>query len=114
MGQSVFLWNVPRTPEEWATWSLNHRLSHQEIIQAVLTQKSISLFDYTPVLDPINFQQVQSFLEANSELHIDMTRAVGIASHDIQDVDLKNESQLLSFINVHALEHRDVEQILGI
>ena len=42
------------------------------------------------------------------------TKAVGIASHDIQDVDLKNESQLLSFINVHAEEHRDVERILGI
>lgn len=114
MGHSAFLWNVPRSEQDWAFWSMNHRLSHQEIIQAVLRQKNISLFDYTSNLDPINFEAVQSFLESNSQLHIDMTQAVGIQSHDIEDVDLKNESQLISFIQVHALEHRDVENILGI
>jgi hypothetical protein len=108
----IAILSVPRSEAEWATWSWHHRLSHDAIRQAIQAQKNINLVDYQ--VDPIAPQDITGFLQRDSQLHIEMTAAVGIASHDLQDVDFKDQNQLESWINVHWSEHRDTEDLLGL
>lgn len=106
------LLNVPRTNEEWAIWSWSHRASHDAIRQAIQSQLNINLVDYQ--VDPMDPHDIAGFLQRNSQLHLDATAAVGLQSHDLQDVNLSNESQKISWIFVHAQEHYDIESALGI
>ena len=43
-----------------------------------------------------------------------MNAILGLQSTDIQDVDLQDEKQLQSWINLHYLEHYYAEAKLGI
>jgi hypothetical protein len=104
------LLNVPSTPEEWAAWSWHHRLSHQAIFAATLSQKKVGLTDY--VIDPITL--TQDWLQRNQELHLDMDAALGSQSVDLTDVDFNDPKQIQSWIFLHYIEHQTAEQRLGI
>ena len=54
------------------------------------------------------------FLEANSQSHIEMNSVLGVQGVDLQDVDPRNENQLIAWINLHFLEHQTAEIKLGI
>jgi len=110
-GYSAFLLTVPKTAQEWSLWSFHHKLSHDAIRQALTVQGKLT-FDF--VIDPIDFNDITGFLQRNSELHIEETGAIGLQSHDLQDVDFKDENQLVSWIAVHHREHFDLELALGI
>lgn len=106
------LLNVPRTKSDWDTWSLNHMLEHQKILQAIQQQKGIALVQYQ--LDPINFENPTFFLELHQQSHLDFDGALGLQSSDLQDVDLKDEKQLQSFIYINWLEHNSANAALKI
>jgi hypothetical protein len=104
--------NVPATAQEWSTWSWNHRLSHSAILQAALRQKGVSLTDY--VLDPINLDHIDDWLERNQQMHVDADQLVGSQSVDLTDVDFKDPKQLQAWIYLHWQDHVTIEQRLGI
>ena len=104
--------NVPATAQDWSTWSWNHRLSHSAILQAALRQKNTQLTDY--VLDPINLEHIEDWLERNQQMHVDMTGLVGVQSVDLTDADFKDPKQLQAWIYLNWLDHVTVEQRLGI
>lgn len=106
------LLNVPKTREDWDSWSLSHRDSHMRISQAVKVQKNISLIDYQ--LDPISPNDVRGFLDRNSQAHKDMNTALGTQGSDLQDVDFNKPEELNSWMDLHYLEHYDAEQDLKI
>jgi len=108
----ALLLNTPKSDQEWATWSFAHRASHDQIRQAIQSQLNINLVDYQ--LDPIDLRDTEGFLQRNSEMHLNMTAAVGIQSHDIQTVDFKDRNQLESWLQIHWQEHTDTEIKLGI
>lgn len=103
---------IPRTKEQWDRWSYANRLEHQSILAAIQAKGGGNLPYY--IIEPINFQQFDIFLQNHQQLHLDMTAAVGVQSVDLQDVDLKNESQMVSWIWLHQLDHRNVSEALGI
>lgn len=109
---SSSLLNIPRTEEQWAIWSFNHAQQHVEIIQAVKQDIGTDLSQYQ--LDPINFTDIRSWLERHQQTHVDMNVALNLQSIDLQQVDLKDENQLNSFIYYNWLQHITVNQLLGI
>ena len=112
MAFAAWLLNVPKTSQEWNVWSLANRLSHDAIRQAILAQKNVSTVDY--LLEPMDFKEIKGWLQRNGQTHIEQTGAVGLQSHDIQEVDFNDEAAKVSWIQVHALEHFDLEQALGV
>lgn len=102
---------IPRDENSWSRWCFHHRTSHEAII-AKLRELGRPLTYY--IVEPINWAQPELFLQSNSEMHIDMTAAVGLQSTNLQDVDLKDERQLIAWIFLHAQDHRNVESALGL
>lgn len=105
------LLNTPSTDQQWQIWSWHHRLSHDEIRQA-LFKRGVSVVDYA--IEPINPSDPSGFLQRNSQLHLEMNNALSLGSQDLQDVNLGNEDQKVSWIMVHWREHQDAEVTLGI
>ena len=112
MGHAVFLINSPTTDSEWSVWSEHHRLSHNAIRATLLSSKNIVTTEYQ--LDPIPRDDFQNWLQRNSQTHIEQTGALGQQSHDISDVNIQDENQKQSWIQVHWQEHQDMEQALGL
>lgn len=111
MGFSSWLLNVPKTAEDWGLWSLQHRLSHDAIREALLKQGHATT---SYLLDPIYESEIENWLERNSETHKEQTAAIGIQSHEIGSVDFNDEAATIAWIMVHFLEHQDMERALGI
>jgi hypothetical protein len=114
------LFNEPTTLEEWHEWSFHHADSHQRIVSAIQAKSGLILPIYT--LEPIALTEVEEgvwrptadWLQWNQLAHQQMDVVVNVQSADLQDADLADRNQLLSFVWVHALEHQNVEQALGI
>lgn len=106
------LLNVPTSDAEWQIWSFSHRDSHVRIRQAIQTQKGVVLPDYQ--LDPIFPQDMQGWLQRNSQTHNDMDGALGAQGTDLLDVDFNDEKQVQAWMFSHYQEHFTAEQALGI
>lgn len=106
----VNLLNIPKSNKDWESWSLSHKLHHDEIRQAIETQKSVNLTQF--ILDPIN--KDHEWLKRNSETHQGMNGVLGLQGSDLDDLDFKNKEQLESWIYAHWLEHSDAAAALKI
>ncbi len=106
------LLNVPKTDAEWRQFSYDHRDSHDRIRAAIKKKYGVDLTDY--VIDPINPDSLQQFLQDNASLHTDMNGILKSQSSDLLDVDINDPKQLDSWINLNYQEHQNAEQLLGI
>lgn len=106
------LTETPKTAEDWARWSYHHRESHARIRQRIAAKGGPRLVEY--VLEPIDPNDFASFLEANSQSHIDMDAFLGFQSADLLEVDFRDEEQRQAWIGVHYKEHESAEFALGI
>lgn len=106
------LMNVPKTDAEWRQFSYDHRDSHDRIRAAIKKKYGVDLIDY--VIDPINPDSLQQFLQDNASLHTDMNGILKSQSSDLLDVDISDPKQLDSWINLNYQEHQNAEQLLGI
>lgn len=108
----ALLLEAPKTPEEWIRWSFHHRDSHARIRDAIQKQKGIELIDYQ--LDPISQEDIQGWLQRNSQSHGDMLGALGLQSEDILDVDFKDSKQAEAWAYLHYFDHYNAENALRI
>jgi hypothetical protein len=106
------LLEIPRTIDQWNRFAWHHRSSHDAIRLAILQRKGINLPQYQ--LDPIDPGHFGDFLQSNSQSHIDMLGVLGIQGEDLQDVDVRQENQLVAWTALHYLEHYNAERALGI
>ena len=106
------LLNVPKTDAEWRQFSYDHRDSHDRIRAAIKKKYGVDLTDY--VIDPINPDSLQQFLQDNASLHTDMNGILKSQSSDLLDVDINDPKQFDSWINLNYQEHQNAEQLLGI
>lgn len=104
--------NVPSSDPEWSEWSWHHRLSHSAILSAARQQRGAILVDY--VLDPIDRERIEDWLERNQQMHVDATGLVGSQSVDLTDVDFQDPRQVQSWLYLHWQEHQTIERRLGI
>lgn len=106
------LYNLPTNDRKLAEFSFANSDHHTRIVSGVLKQKGISLPDY--VLDPIAMFDVSNFFLRHQDIHNRQNAALGIAGNDLSFVDFKNPNQLQAWIWLHASEHLQAAQILGI
>ncbi len=106
------LLNVPRTSTDWSRWSFSHQNSHVKIGNAILAQGGPNL--PIPVLDPVNFNAVKTFLERNQQAHTDMNNVLGLQGSDLEGVDIGEVRELQGWIWDHYLEHQAAEQALKV
>lgn len=77
-----------------------------------MAQKSTNLSEY--ILDPINFQRADQFLQNNQQSHNEANSVLGLQGSDLQTVDFGNERQLAAWIAQHYQEHFDLRNVLHI
>lgn len=90
------LLNIPRNQNDWNIFSFHNRDQISLIRQAVLAQKNITLTDYQ--LDPINFAAFDQFLQNNQQAHTDFNNALSLQSSDLENMDPKDERQLVAWV----------------
>ena len=103
---------MPHDARAWQQFSWNNKQSHDAIRQAIFAQGNIRLNDY--VLEPIAPDDLAGWLERHAQTHIEMNAALGVQGQDLQDVDLKDERQLVAWVFLHWQEHNTIVQALGI
>lgn len=108
----AILWNIPTTPEEWASFSFSHKTSHQLIYQTINARDNLNLAEYD--LDPINFNDFDYWLELNQEAHNDMNGVLNLQGVDLETLDPKDQKQLQTWFYNHVLEHIAAEAALEV
>lgn len=106
------LLNIPKNDREWDIWAFNHRDHHRLIRDAIQKQYNRNLIEYQ--LDPINFNEPESWLERNQQSHNDMNGVLNLQSSDLEGVDFENKSQKAAWIYLHWFEHQSAAIKLGI
>ena len=104
--------NIPKSRDDWARFSWDHRDSHDRIRAAIKSKFSINLDDYQ--IDPISPDNFDNFLDNNAELHSGMNGVLRLQSSDLNDVDMKDEAQAIAWFRLHYLEHLYAETVLKI
>lgn len=95
------LLNVPTTPAEWQLFAFSHARVHQAIRQA-LAALNFATGDY--VLDPINMQAVEEWLESVQQTHFEMNGALGLQSNDLTGVNFADPHQTQAWIYLNWQE----------
>lgn len=103
---------VPNTEADWSIFSFNNRLEVDRINEAILKQKGVNLPQYP--LDPINFNQIYTWLAYNAQAHIAFNGVLGLQSNDLLAVDLRDVRQRVSWIFQNYLEVQSAQNALDI
>lgn len=103
---------VPNSPQDWAVWSLHHKLDHDEIQLACNAQLGTKSNQYC--LDPIPMDQIQEWLTRNQQSHNEMNGPLGLQGTDLEDVDFNDKRQLEAWIFLHYQEHYSARSKLRI
>ena len=111
MGISSLI-NVPRTKQEWDSWSFNHKIQHDNINRAIQAKKGKDLTTY--ILDPINQEDPEIFLQNNSQMHISICSLLNIEGSDLTNVNWQDDKEIGNWIYLHWLEHSNFNTALGI
>lgn len=85
---------------------------HTQIIEAIARRFNVALPTY--ILDPIPANAPSNWLYTHQAVHNDMNGVLGIAGNDLSDVDFTDPQQVASWVWLHAQEHYQAAQILGI
>jgi hypothetical protein len=106
------LYNTPESDEHFLVWSFSNQDQHNQIARALAARKSVNIPDFP--LDPIPMNDVSGWARQHQAAHNNFTQALGIGGVDLTDVNLKDPGELAAWIRLHAEEHRQAAQILGI
>ena len=106
------LYNVPQTDQDWDRWSFSNHDALAQIVGAVAAQKNISLATYQ--VWPIDFDDIDNFLDANQQAHSDFNAALGLNGNDLLHVDLRDPNQRQSWVWLNAMEVQSACQVLKI
>ena len=106
------LFNVPASEQDFMVWAFSNMDQHRQLVTAIAAQKKLDLPLFP--LDPIPFDDISDWSRAHQEAHNNFTQALGIGGVDLTDVNLKDPGELASWIRLHANEHQQAAQILGI
>lgn len=112
MSSIASLFNIPGTPEELLVWSHAHAAHHRDISTKIFQLTGEKIVDF--VLDPIAPSAIESWLDQHQLIHQQMDAILGIAGFDLQDVDWEDQAQFAGWVFLHATEHREASDILGV
>lgn len=105
------IFNIPRGEQDLLLFSFNNMDQHRQIVSAI-ANRGTKLTLYS--LDPIPQADVLTWLIIHQQSHVDFTTALGIAGVDLTAVDFRDPEQMASWIRLHADEHQQAADRLGI
>ena len=106
------LFNIPSDENDFQVFSLHNLDQHRLAIEMVASTKNITLPLYP--IDPIPLQDLAGWAIIHQALHNDMNGALGTAGFDLSSIDVENAAELAAFIQIHAQEHVNWANILGL
>jgi hypothetical protein len=106
----AYLLNVPKTPQDWATWSWSHRDQHTQIRQAIQARFATNLTEYP--LDPIVLDDFPDFLNWDQRAHNDFNGVLNTQGSDLTQLDPNDPGQLEAWIFLHYQEHFTAAAVL--
>ncbi len=95
--------------DEWLQW---HYQDHLAIHAAVQAQYGINTPIY--VLDPLDPQDISTWLDNHQNMHNDFNAVLGNQAQDLSSVDFKNTQQRTEWLFLNFMEHKEAHLSLGI
>ena len=106
------LLEVPETEDDWGRFAW-HNLDQINLIQqAILQQYGLEVTSY--ILFPLPLDNPSQWLQNNQSAHNDFNTALGLQSHNIEDLDFNNPDEVASWINLNYQELFDASEMLKI
>lgn len=93
----------PTDPSSLSVFSWNNWNHHVQIIQAIRSQKNVTLFEY--VIDPIPINDPSGWLLRHQQTHTDANAVLNLQGADLQTLDFSKRNQVEAWIQQHWLEH---------
>jgi hypothetical protein len=113
---------VPNSEDDLKRWSFAHMANHLDIIRRIYekttpvppatTPAPTSLNPYP--LDPIDIDNLGTWLYNHAVMHVQMNATLGIAGYDLLELDWRDRDQLIEWMNFNSDEHVQASRILGI
>lgn len=106
------LLNIPQSPEDFFSFSFANAAHHTDVVVAIRAKGGATI---APVpLDPIPPTDFQTWLSTHQQHHILIDAALGVQGNDLLDLDLKDQKQVQTWFALHANEHFQWANILGV
>ena len=112
MASVASLFNVPGTLEEFNMWSFAHAAHHIDINAAIIKLGGTTVQAF--VLDPINLDDLQGWLDQHQWMHQQMDAQLGISGYNLSDANWQNQDEFAGWITLHANEHYQIANLLKI
>jgi len=106
------LLNIPQSDEDWSQWSYANYDCNAQIRAAIKSQFGVDLPEYQ--LDPINFDDLDTWLSNNQQAHVDFTGVIGQQSNDLLHTDLRDPNQRQAWVWLNFKELQGACQRLKI
>lgn len=105
------LYNIPRDRIGLNRFSFVNQDQHAQIRDRLAAAGLVLPFF---VIDPIPDGAIGVWAYNHQEMHNAQNAALGILGSDLTDIDINKADQLAAWISIHASEHYQAAQILGI
>ena len=89
---------------DWNLLWFNNWISHQDIVQAVMSQKNIALTMYQ--IDPWIDADSDNILGRHAQYHQDMNAVLGVNGADLSVLDINDKDKVQWWIWQHFMEHQ--------
>lgn len=109
------IFNVPNIedPESFNVWAFAHMDHHRSINRAIYSSLLVALPEFS--LDPIPLgDDSGAWMYQHQTMHNNQNAILGISGFDISEVKWRDKSLLEGWVWLHAQEHYQASQILGV
>lgn len=106
------LFNIPASASDFSVFSFHNQDMHRQIIETIGATKNITLTLYP--IDPIPLNNLAGWAIVHQAMHADFTGVLGIVGSDFTSLNLEDESELAAWIFLHAAEHQQAANMLGL
>jgi hypothetical protein len=99
----------------YGAWDIGHYREHHQFIQVFAAQSPAVLI---PDFDFLQFltagQARASILQTHAQAHVALRAALGITGNDLSVVNLDAQDDFYNWLGIHATEHAQMRQVLGV
>ena len=106
------IFNIPGDDDQFAMWTRVHMIWHRSTLVEIQRLTAIILPEY--LLDPINPNDIDVFLNNHQQMHNDLDAILDISTVDLQNVDWEDETQRVGWFQAHAQLTQQEANKLGI
>lgn len=107
------IYNSPHGEYDRLVWSFSNSDHHLQVIDSIASTRNTLLARY--LIDPIPpGRDLQSWLRTHQTMHNDVNSVLSVQGNDLTELDFNNAAELEGWVFLHASEHRQWANILGV